>query len=60
MSLCHVNQIAPSFPSRFNKEIKAQRLARLQLMQIGAAIDVIFIGRAADVSTERGAELTGD
>lgn len=29
-------------------------------MQIGAAIDVLFIGRAADVSTERGAKLTGD
>lgn len=29
-------------------------------MQIGAAIDVLFIGRAADVSTEREAELTGD
>lgn len=29
-------------------------------MQIGAAIDVLFIWRAADGSTERGAELTGD
>lgn len=29
-------------------------------MQIGAAIDVLFIGRAAAVSKERGAELTGD
>lgn len=29
-------------------------------MQIGAAIDVLFIGRAADISTEWEAELTGD
>lgn len=29
-------------------------------MQIGAAIDVLLIGRAADVSTEREAEVTGD
>lgn len=59
-SLRRVNERAPSAPSRFNEEIKAYWLARLQLMQIGPAINVLFIGRAADISTELGAKLTGD
>lgn len=29
-------------------------------MQIGPAINVLFMGRAADISTELGAKLTGD
>lgn len=29
-------------------------------MQIGPAINVLFIERAADISTELGAKLTGD
>lgn len=29
-------------------------------MQIGPAINVLFIGKAEDISTERGAKLTGD
>lgn len=29
-------------------------------MQIGPAINVLFMGRAADISTELGVKLTGD
>lgn len=60
LSSCCVKQHPAATAPWFDEEIKAYWLPRLRLMQIAPAINALFMGQGADVSTELGAKLTRD